>query len=81
VGLSFLTSAHELPHPFGSEAKRALTQGNDRFDGSSDPHPVPLGNLLVRPSLSPVQSFGTHLARAAQVAPSGSGLRNGGRGP
>src|SRR6266508_2864768 len=27
------------------------TQGNHRFDGASDPHPEPPGNLLVRPSL------------------------------
>jgi hypothetical protein len=40
------------------------------------PVPRPLGNLLVRPSLSPVQSFGRRPARATQMEPSGSRLRN-----
>jgi hypothetical protein len=40
------------------------------------PVPRPLGNLVVRPSLSPIQSFGRRPARATQMEPSGSRLQN-----
>jgi hypothetical protein len=66
VGLSSLTSAYELPQPFGSEARLVLTQGAIGSTEVANLTRSRQATFLSDRRYQQVQSFGRDLARATR---------------